>query len=566
MFQKDAQAIRVLAGANVFFKDVGAIMEIVTRDEQKAAFVAAYETELRKVLDALGWDDVPIHKRVYSKGFIFAIPTEYDYSYAGCKILGITLDMVTAVFDGLELPDFNEEVSYLEYVLSRERYITVRNIYKEARERSLNVFIDEGTISIGSGKGAFIAKLDEIGFGDVPWDKIYEVPSVMVTGTNGKTTTVRLTSFINKHAGKVVGYCSTDWVMVDGQIVSEGDLSGPRGNQTVLTDPRVEVAVLEVARGGLIKRGIVTSSVNGAAVMNVGADHLGVNGIDTVEDLAEAKFLVHDGVKPGGHSIINLDDQLTHQFMLKIDNLKAYVSQKLPEAEILSYLKDGDYAAYVDNGAFYVHRDGQKHFIANINDVDLTYKGLAKHNIENVLVAICLSLELGRTYQEIHDGLVAFVNDENNQGRFNFFEINKSRFIVDYGHNHAAVATIFKFARQIAGPETKLTALLGFSGDRKFMIKDIAKSVIEHKIDNIIIKQFHNYARGAERGELAEMLRKSLIKNGFDENNIIATVDTEIEAAEIALSKSNEDQIFIMLCQEDIPGVIAKLKSVNVAS
>ncbi len=566
MFQKDALAIRVLAGANVFFSGVGAIMEVVSHSENKQEFADAYVAELRSVLDALGWDDVPIHKRVYSRGIIVAFPTEYDLAYAGCKILGVTFDIIQAKFNNLEPLDFEEEVDYLKYVISRERYITLRNIYKEAEKRSLNVFLEDGTISIGSGKGAFIAKLDEIGFNDVPWDKIYEIPSVMVTGTNGKTTTVRLTSFISKVAGKVVGYCSTDWVMIDGKIVSEGDLSGPKGNQIVLTNPNVDVAVLEVARGGLIKRGIATSSVNGAAVVNVSADHLGVNGIDTVEDLAQAKFLVHDGVKPGGHSVINLDDELSVQLLPKIRRGRAFVSQKLTEEEILKYLKEDDYACYVSDNAFYVYRNGEKIFIANVDDVDLTYKGLAKHNIENVMVAICLSLELGRTYKEIQNGLLAFVNDENNQGRFNFFEVKNSKIIVDYGHNHASVETILKFAKSIASPSSKITVLLGFSGDRKFLIRDIAQSVVEHGIDYVIIKQFHAYARGAAPGELAAMLRTSLLRRGFKEEHILATVDTEIEATNMVLAKVDEDNIFVMLCQEDIPGVIATIRNFISAS
>lgn len=562
MFQRDTLAVRVLAGTNMFFSGVGAIAEYFTRDPRKLEFAQAYEAELRKVLDALGWDDVVLYKRIYSRGFIFAMPTEFDLTFAGCKIFSIVFDRVAAQFNQEPEPDYAEDIDYLDYVISRERYIALREIYDEAKSRSLNLYVDAETLCIGSGKGAYITSIDDLDFDKVPWDNIYEIPSVMVTGTNGKTTTVRLTSFISKHAGKVVGYCSTDWVMIDGEVVSEGDLSGPNGNRTVMQNPKVDVAVLEVARGGIVKRGLATSNVGGAVVMNVSEDHLGVNGIDSVADLALAKFTVQQAVRPGGHNVVNLDDELSHSFIDDLPRSKAFFSQHLAEPELLSHLKDPeDYACFVQDGAFYVYRHGEKQHIAAIDDVDLTYKGLAKHNIENVLAAICLSLELGRSYAEITAGLLAFKNDENNQGRFNLFDVKGSKILVDYGHNLASVDNMLKFARSIAKSSTKITVLLGFSGDRKFMIESISSSVMKHQIDYVILKMFTSHLRGAVVGELAELLRASLLKKGFPAENILATVEQETEALDLVLSRLGEDNIYIMLCQDDAAKVIETIKN-----
>lgn len=561
MFQKDTLAVRVLAGTNMFFSGVGAILEYGTRNSRKSDLAQAYEVELRKVLDSLGWDDVPIYKRIYSRGFIFAIPTEFDLTVAGRKILGIVFDMVVAKFNQEEIPDFDEEVDYLDYVISRERYKTLRNIYDEAKRRLFNVYLNDGVISIGSGKGAFIANIDEISFDDVPWDSIYEIPSVLVTGTNGKTTTVRLTSFISQHAGKTVGYCSTDWVMINGEVVSEGDLSGPNGNRTVMTNPAVDVAVLEVARGGMVKRGLATSNVSGAVVVNVTADHLGVNGIDTVQDLALAKFTVQNAVRVGGHNIVNLDDELSYLFIDDLPCAKAFFSQKLTEIEMISYLHNSDdYACFVQDNVFYVYQNGVKHRIAAMDDVDLTYGGLAKHNIENVLAAICLSLELGRTYSEITAGLMAFRNDENNQGRFNLFDIKGNKILVDYGHNFASIDNMLKFARSIAKPHSELTVLLGFSGDRKFMINDVTSSVVKYDINNVILKMFTNHLRGAEVGEVVDLLKDNLVSKGFNSQNILATVETELEALDIVFSRLGQDNIFIMLCQDQALEIINAIK------
>lgn len=564
MFQKDTLAIRVLAGTNVFFEGVGAIAEFVTRSEQKLEFAQAFELELRKVLDALEWDDVNIYKKVYSNGMVFAIPTEFDYTFAGTKILSVTFDIVAARFNGQPELDFADEVDYLDYVISRERYMTLRNIYNEAQARSLNVYYDGENISIGSGKGSFTAKIDEVGFDDVPWDSIYDIPSILVTGTNGKTTTVRLTSFISQNSGKVVGYCSTDWVMINGEVVSEGDLSGPNGNRTVMTNKTVDVAVLEVARGGIVKRGLATSHVNGAVVMNVSEDHLGVNGIDSVYDLAAAKFVVQDAVKPGGHHIFNLDDEVSRGFISKFESHRAFFSQKLSLNEIKPFLKDSnDYACFVQNDTFVVYKDGKEFEVAKVNDVDLTFKGIAKHNIENVLGAICLSLELGRTVAEISAGLLAFRNSEHNRGRFNMFDVKSNVMLIDYGHNFASVDNMLKFAKKIVKPTGKVTALLGFSGDRKFMIKQIAKSVVDNKIDNVILKLFTSHLRGAEVGELADMLQNSLLKFGFSNENIVAKVETELEAFDLIMQNPGQDNIYVLLCQDDAAVIIDKIKALD---
>lgn len=567
MLHKEALAIRVLAGTNVFFSDVGAIAELHTKDSRLADFAHDYEAIVRKILNELEWDDVPLHCRIYSRGVILAFPTEFDLTYAGCKILSVGFDIAIAKYNATPELDFAEELDYLSYVIRQERYLTLRNVYREAKNRDLNIYLDDKLISIGSGKGAYTANIDEIGFDDVPWDNISEIPSVMVTGTNGKTTTVRLTSFISQHAGKVVGYCSTDWVMINGEVVSEGDLSGPNGNRTVMTNPNVDVAVLEVARGGIVKRGLATSHVSSAVVMNVSEDHLGVNGIDDVMDLAKAKFTVQNAVRPGGHNVVNLDDKISHSFLDSLPRAGAFFSQKLSYTEILEFLKQPeDYAAFVENDSFVVYRHGEKHIIAAINDVDLTYNGVAKHNIENVLAAICLSIELGRSYAEISAGLMAFRNDEHNRGRFNLFNLKGfegSKILVDYGHNLASVDNMLKFARSIADGETKITVLLGFSGDRKFLVDGVAKSVITHKIDNVIIKLFTSHLRGAEIGELAELMRERLLKRGFNPQGILATVEHEREALEIILSKLEKNHIYILLCQDEAAEIIAAIKDFN---
>lgn len=545
---------RNLHGNNIFFNGTGALINVVTVDNQKAKFFE----EMKKLLSAnlpklaLGYEH--IYSRDYSNGFLIALQTHVDLKDPTTDILELAYEYALNSFNN-QPQTFN----FLEKALklTEKANLHERELFAEAQKHNVNCLFDGANFSLGSGTGVFVGKTKDVVIKEIPWNKIYDIPSVLVTGTNGKTTTVRLTSYISSHAGKITGYCSTDGVLIDGKLVDAGDYSGPKGNQLVLANPNVEVAILEVARGGLIKRGLAVKHVTAAAVLNVTEDHMGLDGADTLDQLSQAKYLIHNAVKSDGRSIMNLDDPQTHRELAHIKNKKAYLSRKLTEAELQKFCQsDDEYICFIESGAFYVTKDGKKNFVTNVNDVSLTFQGKALHNIENILVAICLSIELGRNYAEIGAALNSYVNDVNtNSGRFNIYTVNGGTMLLDYGHNLASIQAMIRFSKSIAKPTDKITMLVGFAGDRLVLLDDIAKCIVENKVDNIIIKRFEEYSRGAESGEAARIITSSLIKHGLKPEQIVASVEKEVEAMELALKAIDENSIYLMFCQAEIPEV-----------
>jgi len=556
--------IKRLNGNNIFFDGYGALLDIMSNDPELVQFRDAFIADLSVVIEKL---NLPAHvfTKTYTNGTVVAIKMPFDLRDFASGLLEKVYGYSLSKFDNNDtmILDIDKIDCYYKDSIN----LKLRETNEIATKRLLNFFEVEGSIYIGSGKGCYHLELSKLDHTDIPWDDIYEIPSVMVTGTNGKTTTVRLTNYIAKTSGLITGYCSTDWVMIDGVIIDEGDYSGIQGNHLVLKDTRVDVAILEVARGGIVKRGLATRVTSAALVTNVTEDHLGQGVIDTLEQLANAKFIVHNSVKPGGHSIINLDDAMSLQLLPTINNDKIYTSQQLSLDKIKCYLQsDREYAIYVRDGAIYLYRDACESFVVNLNQVSITYNGLASHNVYNVLSAIALSLELGVSLDNIASALASYVNDDTtNQGRFNIFDVNGSMFIFDYGHNVAAINSIVQFAGKLKPQGATTTILLGFTGDRRSIVEEVVKVVFNNKVDKVILKKFDNYLRGwAEKGEVANYLHKCLINVGFAPEDIIAIVDEELEAVQLAVSRAKPGDINLMLVQEEITIVLNYMKKIEV--
>ncbi|AUR52194.1 Mur ligase family protein [Aquella oligotrophica] len=217
-------------------------------DNEKIA--STFAEELKKLLEKLPVKDYEIKTKVYRNGFNIALRYPYDLLMVACEMLDWVWADITDLFDLEREVNLKRSVRRFKKIIAENQKLILRKIYNKALEKKVNFFVNKDTVVLGSGVYQFKAKLNKIlKLSDIPWKKIKNIPSVLITGTNGKTTTTRLTEFICRKSGLVSGYCSTDWVMINGKLVSEGDLSGPSGHQFVLSSSKVEVAILEVARG-----------------------------------------------------------------------------------------------------------------------------------------------------------------------------------------------------------------------------------------------------------------------------------------------------------------------------
>ncbi len=552
-----------LMGSNIYFTGTGAVLDITlsgTDLKDMRKLLKLWDTELERIMQALNWSGYKTGIRTYSKGFKYAISAPEDLLFCAIYVLRQTWESVYSKYKTGEFYPIEKILAYIEPEIKSELNLKYRAICNEARRRSLNVFLEKYDLCIGSGKYAFRADIDDISLRDIPWDDIKEVPSVMVTGTNGKTTTVRLTAYIARHAGKKVGYCSTDWVMVGDEIVEKGDLSGPTGSLRVMMHPEVELAVLEVARGGLVRRGLIADYVKGATVTNVSEDHLGQDGIENIVDMAETKSLVYAAVRQGGYCIINLDDVQMRKRVETLSGKKILITQKkLTHKDVKAYLKYADHICFIKDGAFYWKTGAKEFLVATFAETPITVNGMAKHNIENAMNTICLSHVLGLTRKQIANGLKTYHNTaENNRGRANTFRHNGGTIIVDFAHNPAAIGAILNMGHAYLKSGAKFTMLLGNTGNRLQLTDGICQMVVDAKVDTVMIKEIPNFLRGAKIGQIPKMIEDSLLKKGMKKNQLVMIGDEET-ALEHTLKTIQPGDVCVFLCHSNTGGILEQL-------
>ena len=548
-----------LVGPNLFFNSTGTVLDIPLVENQLQV-ITLLEKEIHRILILLKWNNIVIKHKVYNNGIRVAFTCPYDITLASCDVIDYAWQSVRLFLMTNKYENDRDILDTLSPIIKAEENLKLREVYTEAQARSLNMFYDNGVITIGSGKYAYQANLSSLDISSINWKLIRDIPIVLVTGTNGKTTTVRLTNALCQSAGLSVGYCSTDWVKINGDIIDKGDYSGPSGSKYVLTNRNIDVAVLEVARGGLCTRGLGNTNVTASTVSNISVDHLGMDGIETLQDLCEAKSIVYSAVETTGHAVINLDDKyiLNRYESEKIKGKKIFFSQKLSDSEIAKYLNIASYVCFIKDGFFTLKTSTNETKIIRVNDVPITFKGYAKHNIENVLNAIILAIELGCSISDISRGLLEYQHTSNeNLGRSNIFKLNGATVILDFAHNVAGLDAILNMSK-VYNPKS-LKLMWGQTGDRLFMVDQMAKVTAHHAPEVMVINEIANFLRGATIGEVPKFIDNSLKRYGYPESSIIH-VDDEMSGVHYLLKDLREGDVCILCVHENIEGVIEVIK------
>lgn len=554
-----------LLGQNRFFDEPGAVMDISWQGNNQE-IAELYQVELSKLLVLLPVKNYVVKVKVFNSGINIAISYPYDLLMVACEILDWVWYDVVDWFDKQLPVNLARSKRRFVRIIKEHQQLLLRKIYQRASKQKLNFFVDKDSLILGSGVTQFRAELSSVTkISDIPWRKIANVPCVLITGTNGKTTTTRLTEFICRRAKLKSGYCSSDWVMVNGKRVIEGDLSGPSGHQQVLMHPQVEVAILEVARGGLVKRGLLPNYVTAATVTNISYDHIGQNGIENLSDLAEAKGIVYRAINPSGIAVINLDDEYIRD--LSTPGIrKAYLSTKLSEHEISIYLNSENFVVFLENGYIILKTWLDKLYLNKINLLPVTIHGLAHYNNENILHAVSLCFALGLSPQQISRGLSKFGADEkSNFGRWNHYtSIKYGHLVVDIAHNPAGLANILDLAqgfRELKGLTGKFGLLYGITADRRDTIPEIVALIISHKVEELIIKEFQTALRGSEVGEMPELFYNELIKQGFPAASI-KIVANETDAVNTILAQAQAEDMNLLCVHEHLTTVTKQLRDI----
>jgi cyanophycin synthetase len=378
------------------------------------------------------------------------------------------------------------------------------------------------------------------------------VPIIAITGTNGKSTTGRMVKQVIRQTGCTVGLTSTSGVLVNDILVSEGDATGPRSARLILRDPTVEVAVLETARGGLLREGLAFDQSDIGAVLNVTADHLGLKGIETIEDLAEVKSLIIETVSRGGTSVLNADDPLTVRMARRARGRLAWFSLN-GGAEMPPFLRrhiDHGGMAVVrepghEGGTIVLYQDGRRDVVMKAGDIPATLHGMATFNIANSLATIAICVAHDVPILTIRSALASFQSTfEQNPGRLNVHDAHGFRVIVDYAHNAAGLTALGEVVRGLRHRYKRSIGVLSIPGDRReediLELGRIASSIF----DELFFREDPG-TRGRPRGEVMNLLKEGALQGGAAAE-AIHLIAGEAPATEAALTATGPGELLVI--------------------
>ncbi|MGF1540663.1 MAG: cyanophycin synthetase [Pleurocapsa sp.] len=380
------------------------------------------------------------------------------------------------------------------------------------------------------------------------------IPIIAITGTNGKTTTTRLTAHIYRQTGKIVGYTTTDGIYIQDYLVEKGDNTGPYSAGAILKDPTVEIAVLESARGGILRSGLAFDRCDIGIVLNVAADHLGMGGIDTIEQMAKVKAVVAETVKPDGYAILNADDPLVAAMAEKVKCKVAYFSLNPDNPIIIEHARRNGLAAVYENGYLSIIEGKWTLRVEKAVKAPVTLGGMAPFMIANALAACLATFAQGVDIELIRRGLRTFkTSAEQTPGRMNLFDLGGYHVLVDYAHNPHGYQAVGNFVRNWDGQRI---GVVGGPGDRRDEDLIALGQIVAQIFDRIIIKEDDD-SRGRAKGEVAELIAKGIHQE--NSHAVYETILDEVKAIETALARAEKHNLVVVF-PEKVLQAIALIK------
>jgi cyanophycin synthetase len=369
------------------------------------------------------------------------------------------------------------------------------------------------------------------------------IPIVAITGTNGKTTTSRMLAHILKMSGKKVGLTTTDGLYIDGKRILQGDLTGPWSAQMVLKDPTVDFAVLETARGGILRSGLGYNHCDIGVITNVSEDHLGMRGIETLEELALVKSIVIEVVRRDGYSILNAEDPHLVPLAERAKGQLCYFSLDSENEVFKRHIEQGGIGATLRDHSIVIKRGAQDLPALNLNSIPATFKGRAMFNVANAMVAALSAHLSGVTVDDIRTALKTFhTGFYLSPGRLNMEQVGDFHVLLDYAHNVAAYRNVAAFIKKLN--VTRRVGVVAGPGDRRDVDIDTMGRIAAEAFDHLIIKEDDD-RRGRAVGETAELMRRGALAAGFAAEAIEVIVN-ETEAVDYALSQARKDDLIVI--------------------
>ena len=553
---------RRLTGANLYFDAAGAALETAPGLAVDAGMLQRWRGNIARVRAELDWPDGPIVARQHATGASLAFAAPPDQLYTATESNEWALYAATGLRAGAEPVDAESDVPrphvahfddadalrQLHALAQAEARPGVVALVDRARKHGVPAHADDEALSIGEGETSRTWALDALPDPDaVPWSHLRAIPKAGVTGSNGKTTTVRLLAAMLRAHGLRAGYSSTDGLVVDGDCIDAGDYSGPVGARTVLRHPRVQAAVLELARGGLLRRGLVVGDARVAVVTNISADHFGEYGIHTLDDIAAVKLVVAKALAPDGVLVLNADDPLLvrHAASTGVARI-GWFALDLEDALGRSRLACG-----VHEGRLVLSADGAEHDLGPVAAMPLTLGGSARYNIANIAGAALAGFALGVAPRTLAGALASFGSvPGDNPGRLQRFCLGDGadtvQVLLDYAHNPDGLRGLLEVADGLRR-KGRLALVLGQAGNREDKdIRELAHVAAQVRPDRVWLKDMGGeYLRGRTPGEVAAILSDALVAAGVAADALPVCLD-EAQAAREALQWARRGDVLVL--------------------
>ena len=551
---------RRLTGPSLLFDEPGSILDVSCSREEAARLIPVWRANVQRMLAELDWRHEPKFASVLLAGGVsvgFTAPI--DALYAASELNEWAWAQCDADLQGAAVPDFAATLSALQTSREEESNPVLLALEAAAAARDVTFLWDDDDASLGLGRHSTTWPVRGLPDpGTLDWRAFSDVPIALVTGTNGKTTTVRLAAHIMGRDGPRVGMSSTDYIAIGDQVVDRDDWAGPGGARLVLRHSEVDIAILETARGGLLRRGLGITSADAALITNIARDHLGDFGSQNLEELLNIKWIVSRAVRDRGQLVLNADDALLVGKSGGYPGAIVWFSLD-PDNEVITAHAGNGGKAFVLSGEELLFIDGQsRELLLREDDIPITLGGAARHNTANALAAAALTSCLGASLDTIRTGLSTMSQDAN-PGRGNLYKVNDFTVIVDFAHNPQALQALLEMAHRLPGKRKVLC--FGQAGDRTDdLIRELARDAWATGLDRVHVSELAKYYRGRGAGEVFRLMREELISCGATDEQI-EHHEHEIDSLNSALAWAQPGDLVIMLALERSQELYDKLKS-----
>ncbi len=538
---------RRLLGPSRLMDRAGAVLEVEFGSLPPERLIEFWRESLQSLLADLCWSPATPHLLRRPGGASLAFEAPIDLLLNATEINEWAWARAVELAGGPAAEPRDTARTRISQLASAERKPRLIALQQAAHAHGVSLYGDDESVTIGMGAGSQTFALDALPeAGAVEWNAVSDVPLALVTGSNGKTTTVRLLAAMLRAKGAHPGWSSTDGVQIAGDRIAEGDYAGPEGARLVLRDRRIDAAVLETARGGILRRGLAVTHADVAVVTNLAADHFGEYGITDLSGLAKTKLVVAKVIDSEGRLVLNADDAVLRPAAQALPRQVPMAWFGLDAAAVSDAARtSGHESATVSDGRFVLQRGGERLDLLGVDEAPVTLGGTAAHNVANALAAALAAWILGCAPDAIGSVLATFgQRNSDNPGRASLFDVNGVRVLLDYAHNPHGMQALSAIAR--AQPGGRRGLVVGQAGNRdEESIRGLARSAWPIGLDHVVVKEMEAYRRGRPIGEIPGILADEFRRLGLPED-AITHAESEVDAVRKALDWARPGDLLVL--------------------